>query len=111
MALDDEKIKLAITQSRQGKAAYYDIDETMKCELFTKENKIRIMVCFYRRNHSANQLIDVVRKRHIFPDQYADILVGTDKDMNLYAGKTIALISPVLVVKEVENISEYLKAS
>jgi hypothetical protein len=108
MKLDATKLSAVLDKAKEKSPVYYELDSTMKCEFSIRERELKFIVCFYRVGHKLNQLTNITRKRHIMPDQYADIKIGTDKQMNLYAGKTITYTSPLHVKNELENIIEFL---
>lgn len=111
MPLPREEITQAIEKARAGEVVYYEIDRNKKCEFFAKDGQLRFIVCLYRVAHRTGQLLAVTQKRHAYPDQYGDIKMGTDSDMNLYAGKTISYISPMHALSEMENVIEFLEAA
>jgi hypothetical protein len=108
MKLDANKLSALIEKAREKSPVYYEMDSLMKCEFSFHERELRFIVCFYRVGHKLNQLIHIARKRHVVPDQYADIKIGSDKQMNLYAGKSITYTSALQVKNELENIVEFL---
>ena len=108
MNLDATKIGAIIEKAKLKSPVYYELDINMKCEFNFKEKELRFIVCYFRAGHKHNQLASIVRKRHIMPDQFADIKIGTDKEMNLYAGKSITFTSARHVQNELENICDFL---
>lgn len=111
MNLDAKKLGDIIEKAKSKSPVYYEIDNNMKCEFNFKERELRFIICFYRAGHKFNQLINIVRKRHVMPDQFADIKIGTDKEMNLYAGKSIMYTSALHVKNELENIHDFLSGN
>ncbi len=108
MNINAEKISAAVENSLESGPVYYEIDSRMKCEFLCMENKLRLIVCLYRSAQGIGQLQSVLQKRHALPDRYANIKIGTDGHMNLYAGKTIVYIAPTQVIKELESICEFI---
>ncbi|TQV84071.1 hypothetical protein FKG94_05235 [Exilibacterium tricleocarpae] len=103
-----EKISAAIESSRKSGPVYCEIDSRMKCEIFFIESKLRFILCLYRASQKHGQLGRILQKRHTFPDQYASLKIGTDPQMNLYAGKTIVFVAPRQVETEIEKTCEFL---
>lgn len=108
MKLDAAKLSALLDKAKEKSPVYYELDSAMKCEFNVRERELKFIVCFYRAGHKFNQLINIARKRHVMPDQYADIKIGADKQMNLYAGKTIIYTSALHVKNELENVIEFL---
>lgn len=110
MNFDVAKLGAIIEKAKAKSPVYYEIDRNMKCEFSFHERELRFVICYFRAGHKVNQLATVVRQRHTMPDQFADIKIGTDKEMNLYAGKSITYTSARHVKNELENIYEFLTA-
>ena len=110
MKFDAAKLSAIIEKAKIKSPVYYEIERNMKCEFRFHEHELRFVICYFRAGHKLNQLVNIVRQRHTMPDQFADIKIGTDKEMNLYAGKSITYTSALHVKNELENIYEFLTA-
>ena len=103
-----EKISAAVESARESGPVYCEIDSRMKCEICFVDTKIRFIVCLYRASQKNGQLGRIVQKRHTFPDRYASLKIGTDPQMNLYAGKTMMFVAARQLETEIEKACEFL---
>ena len=108
MNVDKQALQGVLDSAKNGGTVYYEINNSLKCELKFEGNNIKFIVCLYRNAHKYNQLLTIAQKRHAQPDQFADIKIGTDKSMNVYAGRTLPATTVSDVKESIENVCDFL---